>query len=196
GNAFYLEELIRDAAHTARRLSTRPPGALAESLPDTVIAFAQARLERLAPSLRKVLRAASIYGEWFVLDGLRELVAQDPAALSAELASLVECEAISEADDSVAEGTRRFSFRHVFLRAAAYATLTPEERALGHRLAAQWLERNGQDKEVIALHWLEGGELKRAATAFAEAAEVRLARAQSESAARCAVRSLLVCDTS
>jgi hypothetical protein len=42
------------------------------------------------------------------------------------------------------------------------------------------------------MHWLEGGERRRAAACFAQAGERRWARAQAEAAARCAVRALLV----
>src|SRR5262249_44765433 len=51
GNAFCLEELIRDSAERARRGSVRPPPP--NRFPDTVIAVAQARLERLEPRVRK-----------------------------------------------------------------------------------------------------------------------------------------------
>src|SRR5262249_13679472 len=52
GNAFYLEELIRAAAEGK-------DGAL----PDTVLAMVETRLSRLTLEARRVLRAASVFGE-------------------------------------------------------------------------------------------------------------------------------------
>ncbi|KYF83603.1 hypothetical protein BE17_28730 [Sorangium cellulosum] len=54
GNPFYLEELIRAVAEER-----------GEALPETVLAMVQARLGRLPPGARAVLRAASVFGEVF-----------------------------------------------------------------------------------------------------------------------------------
>ena len=54
GNAFYLEELIRAAADGR-----------SEALPDSVIGMVQARLDAEDPEARRVLRAASVFGERF-----------------------------------------------------------------------------------------------------------------------------------
>ncbi|WP_437907418.1 protein kinase [Sorangium sp. So ce327] len=54
GNAFYIEELIRAVAEGR--------GA---ALPDTVLGMVEARLSALAPEARRVLRAASLFGEVF-----------------------------------------------------------------------------------------------------------------------------------
>jgi eukaryotic-like serine/threonine-protein kinase len=191
GNAFYLEELIRSAAHRMWRPTSKPPPMPRADLPETVIAVAQARLSRLDVAERRVLRAASIYGEAFSVEGVAALVDESASALGRVITSLVEHEVFTVAEQGEGEG---FVFRHVLLRAAAYATLTEEDRALGHRLAAQWLEENGEDREIIALHWLEAGDRRRAVVVFTEAGEARLGRAHAEAAARCAVRALLLGD--
>ncbi|WP_438035099.1 protein kinase domain-containing protein [Sorangium sp. So ce204] len=54
GNAFYIEELIRAVAEGR--------GA---ALPDTVLGMVEARLSALAPEARRLLRAASLFGEVF-----------------------------------------------------------------------------------------------------------------------------------
>ena len=192
GNAFYLEELIRAAVERARRRSSLPPPMQREGLPGTIIAVAQARLERLEPDVRKVLRAASIFGEKFWVEGVCALVGGDPAAVAPILDVLVDHEAVIPSERSRLGGATELSFRHAMLCGAAYATLTDEDRVLGHRLAAEWLGRTEEDREVVALHWLDGNDRARAAEAFADAAESRLSRAQADAAARCAVRSLLV----
>ncbi len=192
GNAFYLEELIRDALERERSASS-PSTMLGQALPESVIAMAQARLERLEPTARKVLRAASIYGEVFSADDVRALVGEEPSSLESTLAALVEQEVLGPSEHPRTEA-RELVFRHVYLRGAAYATLTEDDRALGHRLAAQRLEDKNEDGEIVALHWLEGGERTRAAECLTRAARARLARAQPDAAARCALRSLLVVD--
>src|SRR5262249_20615763 len=52
GNAFYLEELIRAVAEGK-----------GDRLPETVLAMVEARLSRLEEQARRVLRAASVFGE-------------------------------------------------------------------------------------------------------------------------------------
>lgn len=184
GNAFYLEELIRAVAE--RR----------DDLPETVIAVAQARLDRLEPRMRKVLRAASVYGDVFWLEGVAALVGEPPATIEPIVATLIEHETVTASDPPRFAGVREFAFRHTILRGAAYSTLTDEDRSLGHRIAAKWLQDLGEDPEVVALHWLEGGDPSRAAERFARAADERWGRAQAEAAARCALRALLASDGS
>src|SRR5262249_31031902 len=82
GNAFYLEELIRSVslsntnpataehatkqsdAHGVSGGSVRR-GAVPVVLPETVLTMVQARLEALEPEARRVLRAASVFGQTF-----------------------------------------------------------------------------------------------------------------------------------
>ena len=193
GNAFYLEELIRAAS--VKSVDGGPSASRHDdgAMPQTVLAMAQARLERLGPQERKILRAASVFGEVFSIDGV-SAVAGEGTAIETAFASLVESEAILPSERPGVTPGREFGFRHVFVRGAAYASLTDDDRSLGHRLAAQWLESTAEDREVVALHWLEAGERGRAAGAFAHAGEAWLRRAHAEAAARCAVRSLLVGD--
>src|SRR5262249_18889261 len=64
GNPFYLEELIRATV----------AGKGTEGLPGTVLAMVQARLEELNPAERRVLRAASVFGEAFWPAGVGALL--------------------------------------------------------------------------------------------------------------------------
>jgi eukaryotic-like serine/threonine-protein kinase len=193
GNAFYLEELIR--APELPSLDPRPRGltSVRSELPETIIAAAQARLERLAPEARKVLRAASVFGVVFPLDGVSALVGEDLATSEHIRHMLIEEEAIAEPEPH-RSGVRELVFRHAFLRGASYASLTDEDRALGHRLAAMWLSGAGEDHEVVALHWLEAGEPKNAAVSFETAGQAFRSRAQADAAARCVLRSILLAD--
>src|SRR5262249_24100282 len=107
GNAFYLEELIRTAAEG------KAAGKDA-ALPETVIAMVETRLARLPFEARRVLRAASVFGEvcWehgavALLDGVMA------APVVAEwVARLVEHEMLAVRPDSRFPGERELPFRH------------------------------------------------------------------------------------
>ncbi|WP_437985241.1 protein kinase domain-containing protein [Sorangium sp. So ce117] len=84
GNAFFLEEQIRAAAEGR--------GA---ALPETVLAMVQARLEALDPEARRVLRAASVFGQSFRSAGVAALLGGADAEVAVRLAELVEREVIT-----------------------------------------------------------------------------------------------------
>ncbi len=190
GNAFYLEELIRSVDGPA--LPSVQPGTHRGELPEAVLAVSQARLERLEPEARRILRAASVFGDVFWMEGVTALVGQKPAQVSRVLAGLVDQEAVAPTQHPRLTGLSEFAFRHALLRGTAYATLTEEDRKLGHRLAASWLRDVPEDSELVARHWLEGGDRAQAAAAYLAAAELRRRRSQPDAAARSVARALLV----
>jgi tetratricopeptide (TPR) repeat protein len=178
GNAFYLEELIRAAA------SGRD-----DELPATVLAMVEARIEGLDPTARRVLRAASVFGQIFSRGGAAALLGGAIAApaLAAVLSDLEARELCTR------RGVDEYAFRHALLREAAYATLTDADRTLGHRLAGAWLERAG-DGEAMAMaeHFERGAEPGRAIAWYRRAAEQALggddlvaALARADRAAAC-----------
>ncbi|WP_437502413.1 serine/threonine-protein kinase [Sorangium sp. So ce1099] len=159
GNAFYLEELIRAAAEGREH-----------ELPDTVMAMVQSRLGALDAEARRLLRAASVFGETCWASGVSALVG-GPAG--AGLAALVDRELLVKRPESRFAREDELAFRHALLREGAYAMLTEEDRALGHRLAGQWLEDRGEgDPLVLAGHFDGGGEHGRAARYWLRAAEI------------------------
>ncbi len=163
GNAFYLEELIRDVAEGG-----------GEALPDTVLAMAESRLQRLDAEARRVLRAASVLGTVFWRGGVVTLLGGEGRAsrVDQSLDLLVHREVISRRNESKLKGEHEYAFRHALLRDAAYAMLTDEDRKLGHQLAAEWLE-GGFEPEAIALaeHLERGGQAARAAGWYRRAAQ-------------------------
>ncbi|MET0594545.1 MAG: protein kinase [Polyangiaceae bacterium] len=136
GDPFYIEELVR-AARGQR-----------DSVPDTLLAMLQARLERLDPETRRVLRAASVFGTSFWKGGIRSLLGGN-IAIDVQLAQLVGEGFILKAASSRFPGDDEFAFRDPLVREAAYAMLTHDDRALGHDLAATWLERTGERDETV-----------------------------------------------
>jgi tetratricopeptide (TPR) repeat protein len=147
GNVFYLEELIRAVA-----------AGRAGSLPDTVLGMVEARLDVLSLESRKLLRAASIFGECFWIGGLRPLLGEPEASMTGMLDELVAQEFLLRRTTSrFAE--QEYVFRHALMREGAYAMLTERDRTLGHKLAGEWLEGVGeQDPVVLANHFELGAE--------------------------------------
>jgi serine/threonine protein kinase/tetratricopeptide (TPR) repeat protein len=186
GNAFYLEELIRAVAEGR-----------GDSLPETVLAMVQARLEGLKPEERLVLRAASVFGQVFWRGGVRALLGGDASfPLAACLQELEEREIITRARTAAqgeaaarageppgageggswqAPREEEHAFRHSLVREAAYGMLTDADRTLGHKLAGEWLERMGEVEAIgLAEHFERGREPERARRWYLRAAEQAL----------------------
>ncbi|WP_394830178.1 protein kinase [Pendulispora rubella] len=162
GNALFLEELIRFVSQDT-----------SGAMPDTVIAMLQARLQRLEPELRRMLRAASVYGATFWRAGLIPLLGEHDSGASIDhrLETLLDQELLVRNVTSRFVGDTQYSFRHVLLREAAHGTLTDSDRAAGHRAAAAFLESMGErDPGVLAEHFALGGDAARAAEYYARAA--------------------------
>jgi len=154
GNAFYLEELIRHVTEGRT-----------DGLPDTVLAVVQSRFHELAADDRRLVRAASIFGEVFWHRGIERLLGvpdNDPGVQEAILV-LVEHEVFEPVRNTRLAGEAEYTFRHSLLREAAYAMLTDDDRVAGHRLAGEWLEGVGpQDPLMLAHHFEIGQQPKRA----------------------------------
>lgn len=160
---FYLEELIRSANDRGTA-----------ELPGTVLAMVQTRLDQLEPAARRVLRAASVFGETCWNTGVVALLGQQPVAESAEswLRTLVDREILVRHPESRFLFARQLGFRHALLRDGAYAMLTDEDRRVGHELAGGWLVEAGEtDPMTLAEHFERGVSRRRAAPWFLRAAE-------------------------
>jgi hypothetical protein len=157
GNPFYLEELIRAVAAGARA-----------TLPETVVGMVQARLDALGGDPKRVLRAASVFGQSFTQAGVHALLSdRDRQILPMCLDVLVSREVIFPKET----GGAAYVFRHALLRDAAYAMLTEGDRALGHLLAAEYLERSHEHDAILLVeHFERGGDAGRAASWCCEAA--------------------------
>jgi len=150
GNPFYLEEIIRSVAS----------GSL--DWPDTVLAMAQSRLEKLDPIARCVLRTASTFGETWWEAGVAEIVGEE-LDVSEAIERIVSDELVFAVPNSRYGGSPEYRFRHALFRDAAYGMMTPEDRRASHRAAALWLERTGEkDARLLTDHFEAAGDLPRA----------------------------------
>jgi tetratricopeptide (TPR) repeat protein len=141
----------------------------------------QARLEGLDVEPRRVLRAASVFGDAFWPGGVAALVGIERSAIERTLQTLERAELIAPSSGSRFAGERQLGFRHALVREGAYAMLTREDRMLGHRLAGEWLERAGEaDAVILAEHAERAGDAGRTAPLFARAA--RASRRRSDMA--------------
>jgi hypothetical protein len=140
-HASYLEELSRALAE-GRGART----------PETVLAMVQARLEKLDPAARRVLRAASIFGDVFWRGSVEALLEDTDTA--AWLAVLVEQGVIEVRDGGRFPGETEYAFQHTLVREVAYEMLTSGDRVAGHWLAGHWLEKVGEpDLARIQAHF-------------------------------------------
>ncbi len=185
GNAFFLEELIRVEAEGAAAGTNDAP-------PSTVVAVVHARLEALEPEARRVLRAGSVLGRVFWRGAIDALLgADDSLDVDRWLSDLTAREVLSRQSETRIAHEVQYAFRHVLVREAAYAALTAEDRARGHRLAAGWLERVGEaDKAVLAEHFEKGGAPERAGPCWHAAAERALSGGDPDAALAFAARAV------
>ena len=163
GHVRYLEELVRAVAE----------GRAATS-PETALALVGARLEQLPAEARRVLRAASVFGDVAWAGGVAALVTDaGQGEVARRLDELVEREVLVYRSESYYPGEAEYAFRHALLREGAYAMLTDEDRSLGHRLAGEWLERRSEsDPLVLAEHFERAGAPLHAAALYARVTEL------------------------
>jgi tetratricopeptide (TPR) repeat protein len=178
GNAFFLEELVRGVAEGRQEVA-----------PETVLAVVEARLGRLEPDARRVLRAGSVFGRAFSAEGAQALVRDVEVGPWIDL--LVQRELLARRTEPRDGDGDELVFRHALVREGAYAMLTDEDRTLGHRLAAAWLEEVGDhDAMTLAEHHHRGGEPQHAAAYYGVAAEEALRSSDFAAAVARAERSV------
>jgi predicted ATPase len=131
GNPLFLEELV---------VSTRQ-GALGVS--DAVYAVVEGRVEGVEPDVRRVLRAASLYGEKnFSVESLLALLGENARKSIAEWMEILVMKNLIDRDVRLGEASYRF--RERLVRDTAYRMLTSADRVLARRLARAYLEGEGR----------------------------------------------------
>lgn len=160
GNPFFAEEMVREFVQ--RGVLTGERGHyvcrtdMSElSVPATVQAAIEARIDRLSGPARQTLYAASVIGARFESELLTALSigAMFDELLRAELIDQVRFTANAE-----------FAFRHPLIRAAAYESQLKSDRAQWHRRLAIAIEESEPDSAeenaaIIAEHLQAAGDL-------------------------------------
>jgi len=184
GNAFFIEELSRAVAEER-----------SEKLPDTIAGMVETRIMALPPPQRLALRAASIFGRKFRMDGAVALIRASLGDRSPDeiFHDLVDRDFFERRPGSRQTGSDILTFRQALIQHAAYAMLTERDRIVGHKLAAEWLESEGeQDCLVLAEHFARGGDKAHAIGYFFGAARQALQGGDGQAALE-AVRRALSC---
>ena len=144
GNPFYARELVRSLDERGEVVS----------LPDTVQASIQARLDLLAPEHRRVMQLGSVFGRSFRLTGVVALGPELEPSLGAIVDGLLEQDLVRRDDND------HLTFTHILIRDVTYQGLTRGERARLHAAAGRWLEsrsagRESAVAELVAFHYRE-----------------------------------------
>jgi class 3 adenylate cyclase len=162
GNPFFLEEIINSLIETGTLAATdgtwEVTGSLMDAdVPTSVRGVIAARIDRLEPSRRKVLREASVVGRDFLYEVIRE-VASETDTLDPSLSALETADLIRERDD---QEDLEYFFKHALTQDVAYEGLLKQDRVRLHARAAAAIEKQfaGRLEEVtetLAFHYAQG----------------------------------------
>jgi tetratricopeptide (TPR) repeat protein len=144
GNPLFLQELS----------STEKAVEEGEELPETVGALVAARIDRLAPGDRSLLRWASVLGTAFSGTLIADVLEGDLTVAAASDA----WERLNEFVERDPETPGGFRFRHALIRDAAYEGLSFKRRHELHGRVAEVIERRQADRpedaaELLSLHF-------------------------------------------
>jgi class 3 adenylate cyclase/tetratricopeptide (TPR) repeat protein len=165
GNPLFLEQLLHNAAEGD--IST---------IPSSVQSLVQARLDRLDPSDKAALQAASVLGQRFDRGAFAYLLDEpdfDPKRLLAR--SMVHTHG------------EEFLFAHALIREAVYDGLLKSRRRELHRRAAEWFAQ--RDATLKASH-LDRADDPAAAHAYLDAARVQRREYRHDAARKLVERGL------
>ena len=136
----------------------------AVSVPASVQALLAARLDRLGPAERDLLRSAAVVGTDFTVDALIALVPKQAHPFVGRHLQALERKQLLRPARS---GGQEFSFRHVLIQLAAYQSTTRADRARLHERFAEWLRDEAPERppsldEILGYHLEEALAERRA----------------------------------
>ncbi|HSV39561.1 MAG TPA: adenylate/guanylate cyclase domain-containing protein [Nocardioidaceae bacterium] len=145
GNPLYLVQMAQHAVRTG-----------SASIPPTIEALLNARLDSLADEARFALEAAAVEGEVFHLGSVSTLVERSSAEVEALLSDLARLQFVRP-DRAQIPGESGYRFCHLLMRDAAYESLTKAARAGLHESHADWLVMTDGvlERDELAGHHLE-----------------------------------------
>lgn len=158
GNPLFITETLKhlmESGSLERGWPERlpPPGRVRQLI--------QQRLERLSPLALQLTQVAALALMEFNLELAGEVLEVRPLSFSEPLREL-----------EAAQILRGERFTHDLVLEAVRASIPTAVGALLHRRLAQQLERRRAAPAIIAQHWLEGGESRRAVPFLLSAAQV------------------------
>ncbi|HTQ02567.1 MAG TPA: AAA family ATPase [Polyangiaceae bacterium] len=168
GNPLFIEEAVRLGVDG---FATAAAGGVAVVLAE--------HLARISPRTRELLAVASVLGRDVSLADVAALAPASPDDVEAAVREGHQAGVISR----VARGA--FSFAHVLLRDALYASLAPSRREPLHARAAERIEANGGPAALVVEHLLAAGvatDADRVVRTVLRAAEAEVGRHAADSA--------------
>jgi class 3 adenylate cyclase/tetratricopeptide (TPR) repeat protein len=187
GNPLFVEETIRMVLERGT--------AGVERIPDSLQALIGARIDRLPPRHRSLIRRAAVIGRVFWVGALEHL-SPDIEDVGEAIDDLLLRDFLLPESRSSISGEVAFRFKHILIREVAFAGLSKSARADHHARFARWLkEREGGELIEIRAYHLDHavtllGELDGEAPAeLVEEAAAALAKAGGRALSREANRS-------
>lgn len=168
GNPLFVEEVVwellarGDLDHGPEGLRWNPHRDPAQiSIPDSLHALLQARLDRLEEDSRRTLQLASVIGRSFYYRVLRRII-EGSIKLDRELQQLQGIDLIREV---ARQPELEYEFRHALTQEAAYQSILIKRRREYHRRVGEALEELFSDRledqaEVLAHHFDIAGDLR------------------------------------
>jgi tetratricopeptide (TPR) repeat protein len=159
GNPLFLTEIVRMLVEDGSLVRSGDLLVTSDapeqvSVPESVTAVLQARLDLLSGDARRVLECAAVIGPVFTTEAVEALAPEQIRTdVDRHLADLSDREFVRH---EVEFGTDRFRFRHVQLRDATYAAMTKASRASTHERYGTWLvssETSRGTAELIGSHF-------------------------------------------
>jgi len=163
GNPMYLLQMLTAAFESGALQNSKPP--MLPPLPASLSALLAARMERLSPQARAIVRVACVAGPDFTFELACQLLDARPAALADPWLEL-----------QATQVMRDERFAHDLIRDAALAITPLAARGLIHAQVAEALERHQTRPGCVAEHWDAAGRWPEAARAFELAADMARAR--------------------
>ncbi|MEJ5223646.1 MAG: AAA family ATPase, partial [Anaerolineales bacterium] len=193
GNPYFLEQIVKALHKTGFEEIARAPhetlAKLNASMPESIRAALQARLDNLPRDARTVALLASVCGRTFwvgsilaaarATTGTGTLASMPPPVIERlvqdGLRQLVRSELVApRTSDSEYEPMQEYIFKNTFLSDVAYNLIPVRNRAMYHRAVGQWLadQDDFHFKLLAAGHFEQGGAFGDAAIQYEEAAAI------------------------
>ena len=184
GNPFFVEETVRTLVDSGALRRDEgglhwDAGADLEQvaaligLPGNVQALLTARIDQLAPDVRRTLQLASVIGRSFASPVLERIADKPGAALADHLKRLAQADLVRPTGGGAADD---YAFRHALTRDAAYETILLRQRRRYHRrvgeaMEALYADRLTDEAPRLAYHFAECRDWPKAVRYYALAGE-------------------------
>ncbi len=180
GNPYFMEELVRVLIDQQLIVHDQFGWTLTDdptriTIPDTLQALLQARIDQLALPVRQTIRVAAVIGRQFAVPVLARVLGH-PHDLLQHLTTLERAGLIQLAN---ARPQLEYRFRHALVQEAAYAALLADDRADLHYRVGEALEQLYPDQRQrrassLARHFTAAGVQAQAVTYAILAGQVAL----------------------